>query len=145
MNEQFFVGPRGAEVSFVDPDGVISSTIQIGPGEYSLNTFRALAGREERVMVDVPTFRRIGNILTAKHPGRFDSSANPTFRVSPADRVARQLRDMMRRTEAHASRAARHERAAVRALEAAKAAEAASVMAAVAPAAAGSNDPLPAT
>jgi len=100
MNATFFVGPKGAEVHFVDEHGEIGRSVALPPGRYSTASFEKLRGRGEFVTYPLPLLPAVGNTVNIKHPGAFDSAANPSFRVSPAQRQAKQLQDMLRRSEA---------------------------------------------
>lgn len=104
MNSQFFVGPKGAEVHFLC-DGEITRTIQLPAGAYACASFEKLRRSGETVGYPVPVLRSFGNGRNIKHPGAFDSSANPSFRVTPAQWQAKQLQQMMQRTEQLAKRA----------------------------------------
>lgn len=107
MNGRFFIGPKGGSVNFVDEDGVVTRFIPLSAGAYSLATFQKLRAPGEHVTVDAPVFRQLGNVARERHPAAFESAANPSFRVSPAQRQAKNLQRMMARTEALARYAAK--------------------------------------
>jgi len=115
MNGIFYVGAKGGDVSFVNGDGEITRTISLPSGQYAAASFQKLRHPGETV-----SFPGSMQWLSAKsvrivHPGGRDSSANPSFRVSPAQRQAKQLQAMMQRSEALQRSAAKALRAAARA------------------------------
>jgi len=117
MIGKFFVGPKGSSVHFVNEDGECSRTIRLAGGSYSTATFEKLRHRGERVAYEEPVFFQIGGVHRVQHPGAFESAANPSFRISPAQRQAKELQRMLTRTEQLAKRTER----AMRALQRAKA------------------------
>lgn len=100
MNALFHVGPKGGEVHFCDEDGQIRRTVSLVCGTYATASFQKL-----RRAGEVVSFPGLMSPLSAKsarmrHPGHLDSAANPSFRVSPAQRQAKQLQALMARSEA---------------------------------------------
>lgn len=91
-------------VAFLDGlTGEVRRQIQVPPGIYPMATFEKQRHPGEVVSVDGDILRDRGNAATIKHPGHFESAANPHFRMSPAARQARELRKMLARTEALAA------------------------------------------
>lgn len=100
MNGRVFIGPKGGEVAFLGDDGVVNRTIPLAPGAYASSTFEKLRHPGETVAFSVPVLVAYAASVNIRHPGHFDSAANPSFRVSPAQRQAKQLSQMMLRSEA---------------------------------------------
>lgn len=100
MNALFFVGPKGAEVSFVSADGEILRTLVVPPGIHAAATYRKLRGPGETVAFSTPLYALSAKSASIRHPGHLDSAANPSFRVSPAQRQAKELRGLLARSEA---------------------------------------------
>lgn len=100
MKGLFFVSAKGADVHFVSPDGEVNRTISLAAGQYATASFEKLRYPGETVAFSVPVRRSVGNSLNVTHPGAYHSAANPSFRISPAQRQAKELQRMMARTEA---------------------------------------------
>lgn len=99
MNSLFYLGVKGGEVHFLR-DGEIMRSLPLGGGVYSTASFEKLRRPGETVGYPVPLLRLTGHFTHVRHPGAFDSAANPSFRVSPGQRQARDLSRMMARSEA---------------------------------------------
>lgn len=101
MKGSFFVPAKGAEISYVNEDGEITSTIHLTAGTYVAATFEKLRRPGETVVFGgLAVHHPVGNSVNIVHPGAYHSAANPSFRVSPAQRQAKELQRMMVRTEA---------------------------------------------
>lgn len=100
MNALFFVGPKGGEVHFVTADGEITRHLPVPPGAHATASFQKLRRPGERVSFPLPLFPLVAKSATMRHPGHNDSAANPSFRVSPAQRQAKQLQTVLARSEA---------------------------------------------
>lgn len=100
MNALFYCGPKGGEVSFLSEEGEILRTLALAPGAYATASFEKLRRPGERVAYSVPVHARRAAVARNRHPGHEDSAANPSFRVSAAQRQAKQLQGLMARSEA---------------------------------------------
>lgn len=101
MKGSFFVPAKGAEISFVSQDGEIVRSIHLVAGHYVAATFEKLRRAGEVVVYGgLAVHHPVGNARNVVHPGAYESAANPSFRVSPAQRQAKNLQRMMARTEA---------------------------------------------
>lgn len=107
MNALFYIGPKGGEVVYLSEDGEIRRTLVLGAGAYATASFEKLRRPGETVSYSAPLHGLRASVQRIAHPGAFDSAANPSFRVSPAQRQAKQMQQMLARSEALNRRAAK--------------------------------------
>lgn len=101
MNAFLFIGAKGGEVHFVnDADGEVLRSLPLVPGVHARATFEKLRRRGERAVYSVAPVLVQAQSAFIRHGGHYDSAANPSFRVSPAQRQAKQLQALMARSEA---------------------------------------------
>lgn len=107
MKSLFVPEAGSASVSFVDiMSGEIVHSISLDAGVYPLATIQRYNPGGCYPHFEGGTVRcQHGNGLTCLPEGQFESAANPFFTVTPAQREARRLGMVMRRTEALATRA----------------------------------------
>lgn len=106
--KHFLVGPKGGNLQFVDRQtGEVLRELHLPEGFYPLARFASLRGAGETLILPGHVLASQGNTLTCKPIGQFESAANPSFRVSPADRQIKAMKRMMARTEALAKRASK--------------------------------------
>jgi len=118
--KSYHVGPKGGLLSLVDLDGEVIAELPLLPGVHAMATFARIAGARVWITSGGKWVTQTGNVRTCKPVGQFESAANPSFRVSPAQRQIADIKRMMARTEALHKRTLK----AARAMERAKAAPA---------------------
>lgn len=100
-HETLFVGPKGCTVLF-HRDGVITRQIDLAAGAYPVRRF--LAAREAGEWIDFGSGKIMGKqpqIRSQNFGDRaWESAANPSWRISPSARVARDLKVGMLRMNA---------------------------------------------
>lgn len=106
--KHFAVGPKGGNLQFCDREtGEILRELHLPEGFYPLARFAPYRRFGEVMNLPGLVLALHGNSLTCKPLGQFESAANPSFRVSPADRQIKAMKRMMARTEALAKRASK--------------------------------------
>lgn len=113
--KHFLIGPKGGAVSFVDQTTGEVREIPLSPGLHSLAKFAPMRQSGEAISVPGLLLHSRGNVETCKPHGQFETSANPSFRVSAAARQVREIKRMMLRTEALSKRTAKMQKAMARA------------------------------
>lgn len=102
------VGPKGASVSFLDRDsGEVLLDIPLSQGVYPLAFFARFGLPGAQIAAPTAFVSPRGNMETVKPRGQYESAANPSFRVSPAQRQLREMQRMMTRTSAWEKRLAK--------------------------------------
>lgn len=95
------VGPKGATVSFLDAEsGEVLLDVPLGQGVYPLAFFARFGLPGAHIAAPTAFVAPRGNMETVKPRGQYESAANPSFRVSPAQRQLREMKRMMTRTSA---------------------------------------------
>lgn len=118
--KSYHVGPKGGLLALIDGNGEVIAELPLLPGAHAMASFSRIAGARLWDASGGKWVTQTGNVQTCKPVGQFESAANPSFRVSPAQRQIADIKRMMARTEALHKRTLK----AARAMERAKAAPA---------------------
>lgn len=114
---KFLVGPKGGSVSVISEAGEVVLELPLAAGIYPVARFAPFLFSGATLGLPGPLLSDCGNAETCKPDGQYESAANPHFRVSPAARQLREMRRMMQRTEALATKTAKQFEAMQRAKE----------------------------
>lgn len=112
----YHVGPDGGALTGIDPNtGEILTMQDLEPRPYPAAELRRLCGALAFTVSGGEWLKSRGNFASIRCEGHFESSANPSFRVSPAARQAKEIARMLSRTEALQKRTAKQLKALKRA------------------------------
>jgi len=97
------VGPKGGQVTY-HRGGEVTRCVILAPGEHSCKPFMAAREAGEEIEWGAPIVATRARLLTI-FQGRVESAANPSWRMSEAARMARDIRNQLLQTQAYAKRA----------------------------------------